>query len=284
MSALASRTAMLSGSCWLSSRACWSAPLLRNRHTWLGAEGRSVGGWGRREAGAPQAPGPGTPDSPGVAQQRGVVQGGAAPAVSLVHISPVLQQELAHDQGALRTRDEDEGRTDAGPRVASQARPPSLPGPLRSPAPAHPQHGLHQGRLALVFRISPVDLGPVGQSSGQSREVPGASRAVRQEPRVQLAHVRQGPGLRVSVRIGLSLPAGLVRLCALCGRWEVGSGGGFAGWPRGVRAWGRGRTRTCQSDTFHHGASASQDVRAAVGAAPKSAVAAQTCRAGGRGA
>lgn len=43
-------------------------------------------------------------DSPCAAQKRGVVQGRAAPTVSLVHVCSVLQEEFTDDQGALESR------------------------------------------------------------------------------------------------------------------------------------------------------------------------------------
>lgn len=58
MSALASWTAMLRGSCCSWSRACWSAPRFRNRQTWLQAEEMSRGwGWGVRSGHSPPSPG-----------------------------------------------------------------------------------------------------------------------------------------------------------------------------------------------------------------------------------
>lgn len=82
---------------------------------------------------------------------------------------------------------------------------------------------------------------------------------------MQLAHVRQPPGLRLSIR----LAAGVLRLRNLCAergavravtRPRVGEGKG--------EGWG-GRAPTLLSDTVHHGARAEgQDVRAAIGAPP----------------
>lgn len=40
-------------------------------------------------------------DSPGAAQERGMVQGRPALAVSLVHVRSILQEEFTDDQGAL---------------------------------------------------------------------------------------------------------------------------------------------------------------------------------------
>lgn len=99
MSALASWIAMLRGSCCSWSKACWSAPRFKNRQTWLRGAGDESG-----RVLATQAlwvGGRGAWDSPGVAQECGVVQGPAAAAVSLVHVRSVLQEEFTGNQGAL---------------------------------------------------------------------------------------------------------------------------------------------------------------------------------------
>lgn len=98
--------------------------------------GRDRGGWAWSGRGA----GRGLRASPGAAQQRGVVQGRPAPAVSLVHVRSVLQQELTDDQGALGSR---------ATKTESRYRPLA--------APLHPDPGL--GRPQPGPNLSPPRTG-----------------------------------------------------------------------------------------------------------------------------
>lgn len=217
------------------------------------------------------------------------MQGRPAPAVSLVHVRPVLQEEFADDQGALGSGEgqaEPRGWLPGGPRAPLPDRGPGTePGLQQGPGhqpPKEKQLGtcVQRPPPALLTPSTACTSGvlPSSSESAQLTSAPWASAAASAgRSRVRAARCARSPGCssRTSASPQASASPSASPLessdSAPSARREgCGQGGdqGPSGGAEGGGGWG-GQAPTLLGDTVHHGAHAEgQDVRAAVGAAP----------------